>query len=52
MALSYRLEKHSGKLIKAQLWWQLIAKKQAFMLLQDNETKEMEQRKVKNALLV
>lgn len=45
--LTYRLGKHSGNLIKAKLWWQLIIKKQAFILLKDNETRKKEEAKVK-----
>lgn len=48
--LAYRLEKHSGKLISARLWWKLMAKKQEFVILQDEETREEEQKKVKNPL--
>ena len=48
--LCYRLEKHSGNLIKAELWWKLIIKKQEFIILQDKETRKEEQKKVKNSL--
>jgi len=48
--LSYRLEKHSGQLIKAELWWQLIIKKQSFILSKDEKTKKEEFKKVKNFL--
>lgn len=50
IALCYRLEKHTGNLIKARLWWQLLIKKQAFILEEDEETRIAEQDKVKNAL--
>lgn len=46
----YRLEKHSGNLIKAELWWKLIVKKQVFLISQDNETRKAEQGKVKNPI--
>ena len=49
--LSYRLEKHSGGLIKAELWWKLIAKKQAFIISKDEDTKRIEQGKVRNYLV-
>ena len=48
--LSYRLEKHSGQLIKAELWWKLMIKKHEFIITQDQETRKKEQQKVKNAL--
>lgn len=48
--LTYRLEKHSGNLIKAKLWWKLIIKKQEFIIAQDEETRTKEQEKVKNSL--
>lgn len=48
--LSYRLEKHSGNLISAKLWWKLMIKKHEFIILKDEETKRQEQLKVKNAL--
>lgn len=48
--LTYRLEKHSGHLIKAKLWWKLIIKKQEFIISQDEATREEEQKKVKNPL--
>jgi len=48
--LCYRLEKHSASLIKAELWWNLIIKKQGFILSKDEKTKLIEQEKVKNPL--
>ncbi len=48
--ICYRLEKHSAYLIKAELWWKLIIKKQEFILLKDDETRSIEQQKVKNSL--
>ncbi|MDX2249162.1 MAG: hypothetical protein SF052_20410 [Bacteroidia bacterium] len=48
--LAYRLEKHSGNLIKAILWWELIMKKQSFIIIQDEQTRKTEQGKVKNYL--
>jgi len=50
--LCYRLEKHSGELIKAETWWRLIIKKQEFILSQDKKTKKAEQKKVKNPIKV
>ncbi|NET37371.1 MAG: hypothetical protein F6K19_35990 [Cyanothece sp. SIO1E1] len=48
--LCYRLEKHSGNLIKAELWWKLIIKKQEYELAKDHETRKEEQDKVKNPI--
>ena len=48
--LTYRLEKHSGQLIKATTWWKLIMKKQAFLINMDEETRKREQQKVKGFL--
>jgi len=48
--LTYRLDKHSGNLIKATLWWKLIIVKQAFILSKDEETRQREEAKVKNWL--
>ena len=48
--LCYRLEKHSAELIKAELWWNLIIKKQGFILSKDEKTKLIEQKKVKNPI--
>lgn len=48
--LTYRLEKHSGNLIKAKLWWKLMIKKQEFIISKDEETRKEEQEKVKNPL--
>ena len=48
--LTYRLEKHSGNIIKAELWWKLMIKKQEYKISQDVETKEREQKKVKNPI--
>jgi len=50
IALCYRLEKYTGNLIQAKLWWQLLIKKQAFILEEDKVTRTEEQGKVKNAL--
>jgi len=48
--LTYRLDKHSGNLIKAKLWWRLIIKKQEFILSKDEDTRQKEEAKVKNYL--
>ena len=50
--LTYRLEQHSGKLISAIIWWRLIIKKQEYEIRQDNETREKEASKVKNAVKI
>lgn len=49
--LAYRLAKHSANLIKAELWWKLMIKKQEFILLKDTETRKKEEAKVKNYLI-
>ncbi|MGB1205233.1 MAG: hypothetical protein ACPG5B_06280 [Chitinophagales bacterium] len=49
--LTYRLDKHSGNLIKAELWWQLMVKKQTFILSKDIATRKQEEAKVKNYLI-
>jgi len=48
--LCYRLEKHSGNLIKTKLWWKLIVKKQEFIISEDETTRLVEQGKVKNSI--
>jgi plasmid maintenance system antidote protein VapI len=48
--LCYRLEKHSGNLIKTKLWWKLIVKKQEFVISEDKTTRLTEQGKVKNSI--
>ncbi|HET8864619.1 MAG TPA: hypothetical protein VFM80_02905 [Gracilimonas sp.] len=50
--LCYRLEKHSGGLINVFNWWQLIKKKEEFILSQDIELKREEQKKVSNSLTI
>lgn len=50
LALIYRLEKHSGQLIPAILWWKLMIKKQEHQIRMDEKTRIEEGRKVKNAL--
>ena len=50
LALMYRLEKHSGQLIPAILWWKLMIKKQEHQIRMDEKTRIEEGRKVKNAL--
>lgn len=44
----YRLEKHSGELTSALLWWKLMIKKQEHLIQQDHETRKIEAAKVKN----
>jgi plasmid maintenance system antidote protein VapI len=45
-ALTYRLEKHSGGAIKAQMWWQLIAKRIEYDITNDLDAKRREEKKV------
>jgi hypothetical protein len=47
LALVYRLEKHSGGLISALLWWKLVAKKMEADIINDNESRLSEARKVR-----
>ena len=46
LALSYRLEIHSGGLLTAVLWWHLIAKKIAYEIQQNNVQKLEEAKNV------
>ena len=48
--LAYRLEKHSGNLISALLWWRIAMRKQEYLLRRDEKTRLAEAAKVKNAL--
>ena len=48
--LIYRLEKHSGELIPALLWWKLAMKKQEYHIKKDKQTRKKEASKVKNAI--
>lgn len=47
--LMYRLERHSGELIPALIWWKLSSKKQEFDLVTNIELRNSENLKVKNA---
>lgn len=48
--LTYRLEKHSGNLISALLWWKLFTKKQDYLIKQDVKTRKLEGAKVRVAV--
>lgn len=48
--LTYRLEKHSGNLISALLWWKLFTKKQDYLIKQDVKTRKREGAKVRVAV--
>lgn len=48
--LIYRLEKHSGELISALLWWRLMMKKQEYVIRRDKQTRIREGQKVKDAI--
>ena len=48
LALAYRLEYHSGKLIPAILWWKLAQKETEMEIKSDNFARKMERLKVKN----
>jgi plasmid maintenance system antidote protein VapI len=43
---AYRLEKHSGKLIPALLWWQLVAKKMEYEIQNDTKNRKRAGKKV------
>ena len=48
--LIYRLEKHSGNLIPAIIWWKLVSKKQEHFIKKDQETRLREASKVESAV--
>jgi len=48
--LTYRLEKHSGNVIPAILWWKLLLRKLEHKILLDKQTRKEEYSKVKNEL--
>ncbi len=47
--ITYRLEKHSGELIPAVLWWKILAKRQEYLIRKDDDKRAEEAKKVKNA---
>jgi hypothetical protein len=50
MSLMYRLEKHSGALIPALLWWQLVTKKMEYDIQNDTKNRKREGNKVRFTL--
>ncbi|MGB0931044.1 MAG: hypothetical protein ACPGVB_09730 [Chitinophagales bacterium] len=48
--LAFRLEKHSGNLISALLWWKLFTKKQDYLIQKDVKTRKLISTKVKVAV--
>lgn len=48
--LTYRLDKHSGGLIPALIWWKLMIKKQEYFIRQDENSRKEEAAKVRNAV--
>jgi hypothetical protein len=50
MFLAYRLEKHSGDLIPALLWWQLVTKKMEYDIQNDTKNRKREGNKVRFSL--
>ena len=50
--LTYRLEKHSGELIRAILWWKILVTKQEYEIRKDEKTRSREWEKVQNIVLV
>lgn len=50
-SLFYRLEKHSGGILKANYWWKLCAKKIEFDLKTNNADRQKEGARVKNELV-
>ena len=50
--LAYRLEKHSGQLIPALIWWKIVTKKQEYEIKKDVITRHREWAKVQNMVSV
>lgn len=50
LAFIYRLEKHSGNMIPALLWWKIGIKKTELLIVSDKKTKVLEGKKVRNEL--
>lgn len=48
LPIAYRLEKHSGELIPAILWWKLLQREIEQEIKADDEEKRKEKRQVKN----
>ncbi|MEL6718405.1 MAG: hypothetical protein AAFP82_06800 [Bacteroidota bacterium] len=46
----YRLEKHSGQLITALMWWQLFTRKLDHELVKDEKKRQAESERVRNGL--
>ena len=50
LAFIYRLEKHSGNMIPALLWWKIAIKRTELLIVSDKKTKASEGKKVRNEL--
>jgi hypothetical protein len=50
-ALFYRLEKHSGGILKADYWWKLYARKIEFDLKSNESERQKEGARVSNELV-
>lgn len=50
MEFIYKLEEHSGQLVPALVWWQLLIKKQAHEIKSDKKTRKAAAAKVKRAI--
>eukprot|EP01024_Parvocaulis_polyphysoides_P048006 TRINITY_DN4553_c0_g1_i1.p2 TRINITY_DN4553_c0_g1~~TRINITY_DN4553_c0_g1_i1.p2 ORF type:complete len:187 (-),score=19.17 TRINITY_DN4553_c0_g1_i1:86-646(-) len=50
LSISYRLERHSGEIIEAILWWKLIQKEIEQEIIEGTEEKEKEKNRVKNVV--
>lgn len=50
LAFIYRLEKHSGNMIPALLWWKIAIKRTELLIVSDKKTKLSEGEKVRNEL--
>lgn len=50
LALTYRLEAHSGNLIPALFWWKLVQKEIEMEMMQDSQTIEQEKSRVRNVV--
>ena len=49
-SIAYRLEKHSGNLIPAILWWKLVQKEIEYEINTDEEERAKEELNVKNVV--
>lgn len=50
LAIAYRLEHHSGGIIPALLWWQLVQREEEEQIIRDKVEREKESKYVKNII--